>query len=107
MELAARMERADTYLDYNPRFFLQKSTAVLRVFEIMVGVIFFHLPAGVMTRASGVEGGALRDVRWSTCRRRATLGHKSGSPDALFTITHPHDAVYLGFECQNGKFCGL
>ena len=63
--------------------------AILRVFDIMVGVIFFHLPAGVMTRAIGVEGGAQWDIRWSTCRRRATLGHKRGSLDALFSITPP------------------
>ena len=58
--------QVDTSLDSNPRFVLQKSTAVLRVFEIMVEVIFFHLPNEVMTQAIGVEGGAPWALRCST-----------------------------------------
>ena len=45
MAPAAWRERADTSLDSNPRFVPQKPTAVLRIFEIMVGVIFPHLTA--------------------------------------------------------------
>ena len=63
MAPAARREHADTSLASNRRFGLQKPTSVLRVFKIMVGFMFYHLPVRVMTRASGVEGGALWDLR--------------------------------------------
>ena len=46
-------KRANMSFDYNPRFGSQKPMAVLRVFEIMVGVMFFHLPAVVITQTSG------------------------------------------------------
>ena len=42
-------------------------TSVLRVLEIIVGVIFFHHPAGVMTQARGVEGVILLALSWRTC----------------------------------------
>ena len=60
-----------------------------------------------MTRASGVEGGAPWDVRWSTRWRRATLGHKRGSLDALCTISPPPDAVLLGCEHRGDKVGSL
>ena len=41
---------------WNTRFGPQDITEVLRVLEIMVGVIFFHIPVGVTTWARGVEG---------------------------------------------------
>ena len=40
----------------NYRFGLQKPTAVMRVFDIMVGIMFFHLPAVVIMRTSGWKG---------------------------------------------------
>ena len=54
---AARRDQEDTSLALNHRFGPQKPTMVLRFFGIMSGVIFFHLPNGVIKRASGVEGG--------------------------------------------------
>ena len=62
----------------------------------MVGVMFSHLPSGVMTQVSGVEGGARWDLRWSTRRRRAALGHKRVSLDALCVIFTSPDAVLMG-----------
>ena len=84
MAPAAWRERLDTSLDLNPKFGPQKSTAVLRFFDIMVG--FFHLPDRVVTWDSGMEGGALWDLGWSTRRRRSALGRKIGSPDAFCPI---------------------
>ena len=63
MAPAARKEHADTSLASNCRFGLQKTMAVLRVFEIIVGFMFYHLPVRFMKRANGVEGGALWDLR--------------------------------------------
>ena len=62
---------------------------VLRVFKIMVRVVSFHLPSRVMTRASGVEGGASWALRWSNRHRRDALGHKRRSPYALCPIFSP------------------
>ena len=101
-----RREQSDKAMYSNPRFFLQKPTEVFRVFYIMVEVCFFHLPIGVMTWASGVEGGAPLAIRCSTFRRRSALGNKSGSPDALYTIFFP-DNILLFCECQHDKFYGL
>ena len=72
----------------------------------MVGVMFFYLPAGFMTWFSGAEGGAPWALTWSTCWRRAALGHNSGSPDALCPIFFPA-AILLGHKCQCDKLCGL
>ena len=58
MAPSALRERADTSLYSNPRFGPQKPMAVLRVFDIMVGVMFFHLPDRIMTQASEVKEGA-------------------------------------------------
>ena len=58
MAQTVQRERVETSLAFSPRFDPHNPMAVLRIFNIMVGVTFFHLPAGVMTRASGVEGGA-------------------------------------------------
>ena len=41
MAPAAQRDRVGTSLSYNPRFVPQKPTAVLRVFQIMVGIILF------------------------------------------------------------------
>ena len=65
MAPAARRERAETSLASNPRFGPKKPTLVLRVFEIIVG-FFSNISARVMTRASGVEGGALWALMWGT-----------------------------------------
>ena len=89
MVLAAQREQAEISLASNPRFGAQKPKTVLRVFNIIVGVIFSHLPDIVMKWASGVEGGAPQDLRWLTCRRRVDLGHKRGSTDALCQIPPP------------------
>ena len=59
MAPAAWRERAETSLALNHRFSPQKPTAILMAFKIMVGVIFFHLPAIVMNQNSKVDGGAL------------------------------------------------
>ena len=72
----------------------------------MLGVMFFHLPAGFMMWGSGVHGDAPWDLRWSTCWRRAALGHHIGSPDALCPIFFP-DAVILGYERQCDEVGGL
>ena len=85
----AQMEPVNISLTYNPRFGPQKPMAVLRVFKIMVGVMSSHLPAGIMTRDSRVEGGNPWDIGWSTCQRRNTLGENRGSPDALYPIYPP------------------
>ena len=77
---------AERSSDLNPRLGPQKPTAVLRVFKIILGDMFSHLPARAMTRDNGVEGGASWALIWSTCRRRAALEHKIESPDALFPI---------------------
>ena len=82
-------EWGDMSLALNPRFGLQKPTAVLRVFNITVGVMFSHLPTIVMTQVIGVEGDTQWDLRCSTYRRRAALGHKKGLPYALCQIFPP------------------
>ena len=102
MSPAARRDQVDTSLASHARFGPQKPTAVLRVFEIMVGVTFSHLPAGVMTQASGSEGGYPWDIRWITHCRRASLGHKIGSPDAVCPIFSA-DVILMGCECQPNK----
>ena len=63
--------------------------AVLRVFEITVGVIFSHRPTGFIMRASGVDGSAQWALRWSTHQRRVALGNNNGYPDALYPIFTP------------------
>ena len=61
-------------------------TAVFRVLDIMVSVIFSHLPIAVMTWAKGVEGGALLALRWRTRQSREDFGHTSTYPEALWPI---------------------
>ena len=73
----------------NPMFGPQKPTAILRIFDIMVGVMFSHLPTRVMTWASRVEGGDPRSLRCITCQRKDALGHNRGSLDDLCLI-FPH-----------------
>ena len=85
---ATQSEWAETSLASNSNFGPQKPTAVFRVFDIMLGVMFSHLPTGFITRASGVQS-TLWDLRRSTCRRRAALGHNRVSPDALCLILLP------------------
>ena len=89
MAPAAWRDQTDMFLDSNPRFGPQKAMEVLSVLKIMVGVIFPYHPAIVMTRASGVEGGAPWSLRWSICRRRASLENINGYPDALCLISPP------------------
>ena len=42
-----------------------------------------------MKWASGVEGGVMLDIRWTTRRSRAALFHKRGSLDVLCPIFSP------------------
>ena len=65
----------------------------MRVFKIMVGVMFYQCPARVMTQSSGVERGALWALRWITRRRRAALGHNNGY-HALCPIFPPLTAFF-------------
>ena len=69
-----------------PSFELHKMTLVFRVLEIIVGIILFHRPVGVMTRAGGVEGVSLLDLRCRTRQSRADFGSRSWSPGALWNI---------------------
>ena len=62
-------------------------TAVLRVLDIIFGVIFLYLPVGIVSRARGVEGGALLALRWKMRQIRVDFGHMSGSPEVLWPIS--------------------
>ena len=68
---------------------MQNMTVILRVLKIMVGIIFSHLPVGVIARSRGVEGDTLLYIKWKTRRIRAAFGHSSGSPEALWPILLP------------------
>ena len=87
-------EQVETSLAFSPRFDPHNLMAVLRIFKIMVGVTFFHLPSGVMTRASGVEGGVSWALRWITHCKRTALGHNIGYMDALCPIFFPLKALF-------------
>ena len=78
--------QVETYLASNPRFGSQNLAVVLRVLEIIVGVMFSHFPVNFTMRTRGAEGGVLFDPRWRTCQRRETFGHRSGSLEALWPI---------------------
>ena len=103
MTPVSQREWEDTSLDSKPRFGPQKPMAVLRVFEIMAGVMFSHHPAGAMMWVSKVEGVALWSLNWSTRRSKAALG-VSGQ---LLSDLSPPDAVLLGCELQRDKVGGL
>ena len=45
-----------------------------------MGIIYFHLPNGVITQARGVEGGVLFALIWRTRQSKVDFGHSSGSP---------------------------
>ena len=109
MTPAVRREWEDTFLASNPSFVPQKPTSVLRVFDIMVEVIFSHLPVRVMTRDSGLEGVDPWALRWSPRGTRSTLGKKRGYTESLCTTPPlpPPDAVILGCERQHDKVGGL
>ena len=107
MEIEEQRYQEEMSLASNPRFGTQKPTAVLRVFKIMVGFIFSHLPGGVMKQDSGVEEGSWWALRWSTFRRSSTLGHNIGSTDALCPIPPSPDAILMGCERQRDKVGGL
>ena len=89
MTTAAWGERSETSLASNTRFEQQNMTAILRVLEIIVGLIFFYHPVDVMTQDSGVVGVLLIALRCSTRQSRATFGHRSGYPEALWPISSP------------------
>ena len=62
-------------------------TAVLRVLEIMVVVIFYQLTVGGMPRDRGMEGNALLYIRWRTLQSRVAFVHRSEYPEALRHIS--------------------
>ena len=53
MEPAARRDRSEKSLSSKLRFRPQNFVAVLKVLDIIVDVMFFHRPFGVMTRSMG------------------------------------------------------
>ena len=53
MAPVAQRDQSETSLDSNTSFGLHNLMVVLRVLEIMVGVMFFHIPVGIMTRSGG------------------------------------------------------
>ena len=83
-----RRERPDISLALNPRFGLQKSTAVLRVLKIMVG---FFFPSSRQSHDTGYwsGGGAPWDLSLRTRWGTDTLGHTRESPDAVCPISPP------------------
>ena len=60
-------------MDSNPRFGPQNLTAVLRDLKIIVGVIFFRHPSGVMTQTRGVDSGVLLSFICMMLQIRADL----------------------------------
>ena len=80
MEHAAKREREEKLLASNTKFGPHNMVAFLRFFEIIVGIIYFHLPNGVITQARGVEGGVLFALIWRTRQSKVDFGHSSGSP---------------------------
>ena len=96
MAPAAGSDRAETSLASNTRSRPQKFIAVLIFLEIVVGVVLFHRPIGVLMRDRGVELVAEFFPRWSVHQRRATLIHRSGSPEALCPIYFPSRLFLLG-----------
>ena len=60
--------------------------AVLRVLEIIVGVMFFHRLIGIVIRARGVEGGTLLALRRRKRQSRADLGHRIDSSEEFWII---------------------
>ena len=49
-----RRDQVETYLASNPRFGSQNLAVVLRVLEIIVGVMFSHFPVDFTMRTRGV-----------------------------------------------------
>ena len=89
MDPAAQSEQVENYLASNHRLGTQNMTLVLRFLEIMVGVLFYHLTVGVITRDRGVEGAAPLDLRWRMRQSGATFGQMSGSTEVLWHIVSP------------------
>ena len=85
----AQREQAETSLASNTRFGPHNMTAVLRLLEIIVGVIFSHSPDGVMKRDRSMEGVELLALRWRTRQSRSAFGHRSGSLESLWPILLP------------------
>ena len=61
-----RGSQAEILFASNPIFVPHNMMVVLRVLEIMVGVMLFHLSVGVLTRARGVDGDTSFALRWRT-----------------------------------------
>ena len=89
MAPAAQRYHVEIILDSNPSSGLQNLTAVLRVLEIIVGVMFSHRPVGVITGDRGVEEGALLALRWRALQCMADFGNIGGYPEALWPILLP------------------
>ena len=105
MSPAARRERVDTFLALSNIFVQQRPMAVLRVFKVMVGVMFSTYPSelcydivGCRGLPRGISGGSpIRGgTPWST--REVHL--------MLCVLFFP-DADLLGHECQRDKVCKL
>ena len=79
---------------------MKNLTVVLRVIYIIVGVIFFHIPFGIMTWDRGVERGAVFLQRWCVRLSRVALGHRSGSPEALWLICSPLTPLFWDVDVR-------
>ena len=89
MSPAAQRAQVETSLASNPRFGPQNITTVLRVLNIIVGVIFLHHPSGVMTRSMGVAGAALLALIYRTRQSRAVLGAQEWVARGFWPIFFP------------------
>ena len=95
MAPAAQRDRAETYLYVNPRWVPARSlTLALRWDVIIVGVMFVQRPIGVFKRARGVFAGAPCCQRCIMRRRKASVGHNSGSPVAQWPILSPRTPFF-------------
>ena len=79
MSPVVQRDQSETTMASMTRFGPQKLTVVLRVLDIIVGIMFFHLPIIIMTRARGAESGSFFPLRRRTRQSRAAFGHMSGS----------------------------
>ena len=70
------------YLTAKPRYGLHNVTVSLRVLEIIYGVIFSHLPTGIMAQERGEDVGASFVHRWRTRFMSSDFEQRRGSPEA-------------------------
>ena len=86
----------NTFLTSNIRSETHNFTAVFRVLEIIVRVVFFCRPFSVMMQYRGVDRGEVFLHRWSFHLRREDLGHRSEPPDVLREIFLPITMLFWG-----------